>query len=52
MLDGYLQGGLLVQVKREVDAELREDISALKPEEAAVLVFLRQRLGEAAKQAA
>ncbi|WP_245906543.1 DNA topoisomerase IB [Teichococcus aestuarii] len=52
VLDGYLQGGLLVQVKREVDAELREDISALKPEEAAVLVFLRQRLGEAAKQAA
>lgn len=52
VLDGYLQGGLLVQVKREVDAELREDISALKPEEAAVLAFLRKRLGEAAKQAA
>jgi DNA topoisomerase-1 len=44
ILDGYMQGALLVQVKREVEAELREDLEELRPEEAAVLAFLRQRL--------
>jgi DNA topoisomerase-1 len=44
VLDSYMQGTLLVQVKREVEAELREELPELKPEEAAVLAFLRQRL--------
>ncbi|PHK93625.1 DNA topoisomerase I [Pseudoroseomonas rhizosphaerae] len=48
VLDSYLQGSLLVQVKQEVDAELRGDLSSLKPEEAAVLAFLHKKLGEAA----
>lgn len=52
VLECYLQGSLLVQVKREVDTELREEISALKPEEAAVLAFLRKRLAAATKAAA
>lgn len=47
VLDSYLQGSLLVQVKQEVDAELRGDLSSLKPEEAAVLAFLHKKLGEA-----
>ncbi|MDB5371271.1 MAG: topoisomerase [Roseomonas sp.] len=47
VLDGYLQGSLLAQVKKEVEAELRDDLPALKPEEAAVLAFLRKRLTHA-----
>jgi DNA topoisomerase-1 len=44
VLDSYLAGGLLMQVKREVDAELRKELATLRPEEAAVLAFLRERL--------
>ncbi|WP_160000180.1 DNA topoisomerase IB [Roseomonas sp. 18066] len=44
VLDSYLQGSLLVQVKQQVDAALRDELPALKPEEAAVLAFLRKRL--------
>jgi DNA topoisomerase-1 len=44
VLDSYLQGSLLVQVQKEVEAELREDLPTLKPEETAVLAFLRERL--------
>jgi DNA topoisomerase-1 len=47
VLDSYMQGSLLVQVKREVEAELREELDELRPEEAAVLAFLRQRLARA-----
>ncbi|WP_083747333.1 DNA topoisomerase IB [Teichococcus deserti] len=46
VLDSYLQGSLLVQVKQQVDAVLRDDLPKLKPEEAAVLAFLRKRLRE------
>ncbi|MBO1079282.1 DNA topoisomerase IB [Roseomonas haemaphysalidis] len=49
VLDGYMQGALLVQVQQEVEAELREDLPSLKPEEAAVLAFLHQRLDRIAK---
>ncbi|KAA2215251.1 DNA topoisomerase IB [Pseudoroseomonas oryzae] len=49
VLDSYLSGELALQVKREVEAELRDDLPALKPEEAAVLAFLRRRLSAAAK---
>jgi DNA topoisomerase-1 len=50
VLDSYLQGSLLVTVTRQVEAELRDDLPSLKPEEAAVLAFLRQRLARAASQ--
>jgi DNA topoisomerase-1 len=50
VLDSYLQGSLLVTVARQVEAELRDDLPSLKPEEAAVLAFLRQRLARAASQ--
>jgi DNA topoisomerase-1 len=36
-----------VQVKQEMEAELRDGLPALKPEEAAVMAFLRQRLARA-----
>ncbi|HWX48762.1 MAG TPA: DNA topoisomerase IB [Roseomonas sp.] len=47
VLESYMDGALLVQVRREVEAELREELSELKPEEAAVLAFLRKRLAAA-----
>ncbi|MXP62224.1 DNA topoisomerase IB [Roseomonas sp. M0104] len=52
VLECYLEGELLMQVQREVEAELREELSELKPEEAAVLAFLRKRLALAAKAVA
>jgi DNA topoisomerase I len=48
----YLDGGLLLDIKEEIETELREDLSSLKPEEAAVLALLEQRLSrEVQKQA-
>jgi DNA topoisomerase-1 len=44
VLNAYTEGSLLLQVKGEVEAELREDIARLKPEEAAVLAMLEGRL--------
>jgi DNA topoisomerase-1 len=40
----YQQGELLLDVRRKVDAELRENLDALQPEEAAVLALLEARL--------
>jgi DNA topoisomerase I len=40
----YLDGGLLLDIKEEIEAELREDLPGLKPEEAAVLTLLQERL--------
>jgi DNA topoisomerase-1 len=40
----YIEGALLLEVKDEVEAELREDLAALRPEEAAVLTLLQTRL--------
>lgn len=50
VLDCYLEGGLLLQVKEAVETELAEDLASLRPEEAAVLTLLRQRLEAAASQ--
>ncbi|WP_210348215.1 DNA topoisomerase IB [Methylobacterium sp. SD274] len=47
ILDGYLEGALLIQVADAVKDELRDDIARLKPEEAAVLGLLRARLEKA-----
>ncbi|PWC37450.1 DNA topoisomerase IB [Azospirillum sp. TSO35-2] len=44
LLDAYLEGSLLDAMKREVEAELRDDLAGLDAEEAAVLAFLRERL--------
>ena len=44
ILSTYLDGSLLLEIKEEVEEELRGDISGLKPEEAAVVGLLRARL--------
>lgn len=44
IVESYLGGSLLLQIRNAVDSELRSRLSDLKPEEAAVLAFLRARL--------
>jgi DNA topoisomerase-1 len=44
ILDGYLAGDLLVNLKQAVDAELSEKLPGLRPEEAVVLALLDGRL--------
>ena len=44
LVHSYLQGEMLLEVKKQVESELREDLSRLKPEEAAVLSLLESRL--------
>jgi DNA topoisomerase-1 len=48
VLNAYVDGSLLATLRERVDADLRRDLPGLRPEEAAVLAFLRTRL---AKQA-
>jgi DNA topoisomerase-1 len=40
----YLQGELLLEVKEQVESELRDNLGHMKPEEAAVLTLLEGRL--------
>ena len=47
VLECYMSGSLLLEVKQEVDAELRQNLPHLKPEEAAVLALLERRLDHA-----
>ncbi|RYF14001.1 MAG: DNA topoisomerase IB [Comamonadaceae bacterium] len=44
VLNAYVEGNLLLEIKERVEDELREDLAALKPEEAAVLAMLEGRL--------
>jgi DNA topoisomerase I len=44
VLSAYTEGTLLLEIKDQVEAELREDLASLKPEEAAVLGLLEARL--------
>ena len=46
VLTAYLDGRLLADIKREVEAELCEDADKLKPEEAALLGLLSRRIGK------
>lgn len=46
ILNCYLSGSLLFEIKDEVEAELRQDLAGLKPEEAAVMTLLQSRLAE------
>jgi DNA topoisomerase-1 len=45
----YIEGSLLLQVKGRVEAELRNDLPTLQPEEAAVLTLLQTRLSTSLK---
>jgi DNA topoisomerase-1 len=40
----YLEGSLLLNIRDEVESELREELAGLRPEEAAVLTLLEARL--------
>jgi DNA topoisomerase-1 len=40
----YLEGAMLLEIKNQVEEELREDLPSLRPEEAAVLTLLQERL--------
>ena len=44
ILTTYIEGSLLLEVKEKAEAELRENLAGLKPEEAAVLTLLQARL--------
>jgi DNA topoisomerase-1 len=44
IIDGYLSGDLIKNVKRAIDAELSDKLPGLKPEEAAVLALLNGRI--------
>jgi DNA topoisomerase I len=44
LLSAYTEGALLLEVRDQVEEELRGDIGSLKPEEAAVLGLLEARL--------
>ncbi|WP_375464067.1 DNA topoisomerase IB [uncultured Methylobacterium sp.] len=53
IIDCYLEGALMLQVKDAVETELIEDLGRLRPEEAAVLSLLQKRLeGTSTPQAA
>lgn len=49
IVGAYLDGSLIASLQREIEAELREELVGLEPEEVAVLVLLRQRLHRAAE---
>jgi DNA topoisomerase-1 len=51
VLSCYVEGSLQLQVKEEIETELREDLAELKPEEAAVLTLLEARLDRDLKTA-
>lgn len=44
LLTAYAEGQLLLEIKEEAEAELRDDLARLRPEEAAVLSLLQARL--------
>jgi DNA topoisomerase I len=51
VLTSYMDGNLVLEIKSELENELREGLPALKPEEAAVLALLRGRLAKEAHRA-
>ena len=46
----YLDGDLLLEIKNQVETELREELPSLRPEEAAVLTLLKERLSREVKK--
>jgi DNA topoisomerase I len=44
ILNAYVEGALLLEIKQQVEGKLRDELAALKPEEAAVLGLLEARL--------
>jgi len=52
VIDAYLEGDLLRQTREDADRALTERIGQLRPEEAAVLALLRQRLADEERRVA
>jgi len=46
VIDSYMAKSLVLDLEREVERELRDDVAGLRPEEALVLAFLQRRLQE------
>jgi DNA topoisomerase-1 len=49
ILDAYLDGTILAALRARAEQELKDDLHALQPEEAAVLALLQQRLSNGAR---
>jgi DNA topoisomerase-1 len=47
VLNSYLDGSLLLEIKSKVEGELRDELAGLQPEEATVLAMLRARSKQA-----
>jgi DNA topoisomerase I len=52
VLDSYMDGDLVLELKSKAESALRSDVEKLKPEEAAVLALLRGRLAKEADRTA
>lgn len=52
VLNSYMDGKLVLELKAKAERELRSDVQSLKPEEAAVLALLRSRLAKEAERPA
>jgi DNA topoisomerase I len=52
VLNSYVDGKLVRELKEKAESELRGDVQSFKPEEAAVLALLRGRLAEEAERPA
>ena len=50
VLNSYLDGNLVLELKSQAESELRSTVQSLKPEEAAVLALLRGRLAKEAER--
>ncbi len=50
VIDAYLEGSLLDTLRVRVEAEIKGSLRALRPEEAAVLAFLQERLRHEARR--
>jgi DNA topoisomerase-1 len=44
VLDAYLDGSLVETLRQRVEGEIKKELAGLRPEEAAVLAFLQERL--------
>ena len=52
VLNSYMDGNLVLELKSQAESELRSAVQRLKPEEAAVLALLRGRLAKEAERTA
>ena len=52
VLNCYLDGSLMLDIKEEAEAELRDNLAGMRPEEAAVLGLLEARIGRELEKAA